>query len=163
MENLHDHGDRLPSTHVTSNRVSLSQLCVCACVRARTRASACVCSSCLSVHCRVLTKEGNTNQLCICSFRVSSLACVHACACLSGAVTELGQITVTDADRLVLDPDQTRLCRKFRSCRRHAGKKLLNGNVAGEGHRQSQRQAVREQGDGSHLQKWHTLISCSTA
>lgn len=93
VENLHYHGGRLPSSTVTSNRVSLSQLCVCVCTRDRkssslwvcVRLNLCVCvlQSVYLIYC----ERGNTGQFfiwCFCASlpaRVHMHACVHVLRC----------------------------------------------------------------------------------
>lgn len=74
VENLHYHGGKLPSNPVTSNRVSLLQLCsMCACVCARVCECMGVCLTLLyvleSVY-LVFCERGNTGQLFIWYFYV---------------------------------------------------------------------------------------------
>lgn len=86
VENLHYHGGRLPSSTVTSNRVSLSQLCVCVCARATEslQVYGCVSDSIFVCVCyRVstwFTVRGETpvNSL----FGVFVQACRRACICM---------------------------------------------------------------------------------
>lgn len=168
MENLHDHCDWLPSTRVTSNRVSLSQLCVCVCACACF--SACVCSSCLSVHCRVLTREGK-HQSVLCLQFLHEFSGMCACMCMSEPVPAPGPWQSRVRSRLQKLTDWFWIQRslgfviRLRAAGDTLGKPcwmwLKNGNVAEKGHPQSQRQAVREQGDGSRLQKWLPLTYMS--
>lgn len=87
VENLHYHGGQLPSNPVTSNRVSLSQLCVCLCVYVYERETeslslwVCVSNSwwCVSSY-LVYSERRNTGQTFIWWYSVRMHACVFAVA-----------------------------------------------------------------------------------